>query len=1105
MYGAGSSVAAGDVLVTIKAKYDSVNDALKSLKNIDKAIVSINKTKLGIDAKGTGRGLDELTGKLDGVEKATRRASQATSGFVLSNRQMRNSLAELNGQLQDAQRDFLETADAQEQAMFAGSKLAMEYKRMRIEAEALSNAQKNLWAKKTPTGKGDPSYGPIGDVKNLAKEWKDLPLTFHNVESSLQQVNFLVRHAVKDGEEWNVLADAQNDLLAKQVILQDTLSGKVKKRIEMEKQALSGQRGPFVPKTASGMSSDLSIYKKGGIPGQMKDLDPAAREWNIMVRKNAGTAKSIYEISKRLQNALQAVLRQVGATETEIARIRVEDIIRDLTFDPNRRAGLPGSGTGGLPGALTKELGLASGAGYKQLLTDPRLAKAVRMLEDAGVDVQKLGDTSKGLNTNFDELTDSIRRFRQELDATKTGQARQGAMQGPRRANVQERFQRRYGRALPEQFHQGVQRGGMAGAGFRGARRGMRGMFGGKTAQNFLLGGGFPMLFGGGAGAVGGSLAGSGMAAMMGMPQAGFGLQIMGSALGTMLEGTLAQSKKLADALAEMNIDNLLSQGIRLSAEMQFQVAMLEKQGRYKEARGLMESQVQKQTGASGSNMRVVAGAVNILGAAWNDFRNSVGATLGIIASPFLVALAGILKVVGNIFAMWNGAMATIKSGIDLLGQFVPDAIKGKWKKFTDGLNKGLQTGLAKLSEVNVAMAKQNQVAKEIFDLEKQKYTLASNTGQKIYNDELTRRAEILEMTRKHDNEMSDFNKKWKKELDSMNEEEQEAWRKHLKEKQDQEEESLRLRATRRRAALLKAWEMEQATGEHRVNMLDRELQLLREKDELAAGKGMFGQGTAQLEKQWALQKQIVDKIEAIKLKRKQLDIADDKGHPEIYVLEKQLQILREKLGIVERTSDEVMRQRQLWAAVGDTINNSIVSAIESAITKAKSFGEILSSLLMSVGRMFLSAGVNQMMGNIFNPPQQNRTQFRDPGWVKTARGGYIDGPTRALIGEGGEGEYVIPESQMSDAMARYSGGARGGDVLAGGGSDVAEGGASGGGTGAIDVTFNTQVINDVSYVSYAEFEAGVTAAARQGARQGEMAALRRLQTSPSARRRIGV
>ena len=48
-------------------------------------------------------------------------------------------------------------------------------------------------------------------------------------------------------------------------------------------------------------------------------------------------------------------------------------------------------------------------------------------------------------------------------------------------------------------------------------------------------------------------------------------------------------------------------------------------------------------------------------------------------------------------------------------------------------------------------------------------------------------------------------------------------------------------------------------------------------------------------------------------------------------------------------------------------------------------------------------------------------------------------------------------------------------------------------------------MINDVSYVSYAEFEAGVTAAAKQGAKQGEMATLKKLQTSPSARRRLGL
>ena len=48
------------------------------------------------------------------------------------------------------------------------------------------------------------------------------------------------------------------------------------------------------------------------------------------------------------------------------------------------------------------------------------------------------------------------------------------------------------------------------------------------------------------------------------------------------------------------------------------------------------------------------------------------------------------------------------------------------------------------------------------------------------------------------------------------------------------------------------------------------------------------------------------------------------------------------------------------------------------------------------------------------------------------AEGGYVTGPTDALIGEGGEPEYVIPESKMSRAMSRYGSGARGNSVLSG-------------------------------------------------------------------------
>ena len=46
------------------------------------------------------------------------------------------------------------------------------------------------------------------------------------------------------------------------------------------------------------------------------------------------------------------------------------------------------------------------------------------------------------------------------------------------------------------------------------------------------------------------------------------------------------------------------------------------------------------------------------------------------------------------------------------------------------------------------------------------------------------------------------------------------------------------------------------------------------------------------------------------------------------------------------------------------------------------------------------------------------------------AEGGYVTGPTQALIGEGGENEYVIPESKLPQAMANYGSGKRGSSVI---------------------------------------------------------------------------
>lgn len=53
----------------------------------------------------------------------------------------------------------------------------------------------------------------------------------------------------------------------------------------------------------------------------------------------------------------------------------------------------------------------------------------------------------------------------------------------------------------------------------------------------------------------------------------------------------------------------------------------------------------------------------------------------------------------------------------------------------------------------------------------------------------------------------------------------------------------------------------------------------------------------------------------------------------------------------------------------------------------------------------------------------------------KFATGGYVTSPTLAMVGEGGEPEYVIPQSKMLNAIMAFLGGERGADILSQGGT----------------------------------------------------------------------
>jgi tape measure domain-containing protein len=138
-----------------------------------------------------------------------------------------------------------------------------------------------------------------------------------------------------------------------------------------------------------------------------------------------------------------------------------------------------------------------------------------------------------------------------------------------------------------------------------------------------------------------------------------------------------------------------------------------------------------------------------------------------------------------------------------------------------------------------------------------------------------------------------------------------------------------------------------------------------------------------------------------------------------------------------------------------------------------------------------------------FNPGAM--TGSLTPGGL-FAEGGFVTGPTNAMIGEGGESEYVIPASKMQTAMSRYSRGARGEGVIAGSGGGT-EGGTATAAAGpmVVDVRYSVERINDVEYVTASQFQAGMRQAAQQGASQGEQRTLRRLQQSPGTRKRVGM
>ncbi len=257
----------------------------------------------------------------------------------------------------------------------------------------------------------------------------------------------------------------------------------------------------------------------------------------------------------------------------------------------------------------------------------------------------------------------------------------------------------------------------------------------------------------------------------------------------------------------------------------------------------------------------------------------------------------------------------------------------------------------------------------------------------------------------------------------------------------------------------------------------------------------------------------------------KQLDLATE---------QQKLAAIREELGLLNQLEQQQLKLNQLMQQYGnlvvDELSTAMSSAVTAVITGTGTVQEAFATMFQNIGKAFIDMATQMIAqalvmkvlgilgggltgGGAASPGASaargtpgavapNGAAYFGPAF---AEGGFVTGPTRALVGEGGEPEYVIPASKMRGAMGRYAAGARGSGVIPGNG-DTASGDTGGTAVMApIDVRYSIERINNVDYVTADQFQQGMQQAAQQGAQRGERATLRRLQQSSSTRRRLGM
>ena len=685
-----------------------------------------------------------------------------------------------------------------------------------------------------------------------------------------------------------------------------------------------------------------------------------------------------------------------------------------------------------------------------------------------------------------------------------------------------------------------------------------------------MLGAGFPMLMGGGPAQVSGALLGSTVGT-------GFGGQILGSAIAQQMQDAVVRVTELQNAIDNLDMSALKDSALLVNAELATQLEMLKEAGAASTAQAVAAEEVYKQFGLGSQASELVKERADAIKNAWDKLVGTVSSLIALLAQPFIAVLVPILNLVSLVakgFTEIFNLVAEITNvpGLDkflgLEGTDEDAAGKSAASK-TAALASGKELeNMQKLAALekqrrsgNTADAK---IANERLDLQKKINDITEEYAAKL--KEVKQTVEDIDIGSNYNNlvkqrdlalETAKIDSRKVQRLIEQNAEHEKALslikaqtmldngRIDIVQKRMSMESSI---ASARSSALLAINSLE---TQRATNAGDTAKQM---KLQVQRANLIYDQTVLQVQQEQKKAK-LVALTAQIKLKELQSNVAlrQAKGEAnaaDFAAIELQKQALQLTLEGVNASAQIAQFNLQTAGAIRQqTIEQAKFNAAAARASGGGGGGggggssggvTLYSGMGSSSGNEWMAgalaaAGVTGTFSNAqARVMLANKRQARIDAYQAATRGtagytsmpserelaragfadgGYVTSPTNALIGEGGESEYVIPSSKMQESVRRYSAGARGSAVVSGGNNVAAGGGGGGasytsqnnayvgGGSNQINVTTGPVIkMNGQNYVSMGDLQRGMSEAVSAAERNMD----NRMRRSFSARRGMG-